>query len=441
MLKRKFYSTLLEWKNKKKNECLLVNGARQIGKTYIINQFGKENYENYIYINFLKNPDTKNIFEGSLEAEEIFKKVSLYLKGIKIVPHKTLIFLDEIQVCKKARTALKFLAIDNTVDVIASGSLLGIHYNKSEFGQEKTDELSIPVGYERELQMNSLDFEEFLWAVGITEDAISILKSIFEKKEKIEDSINEKYFSLFREYMVIGGMPEVINTFLQTSNFQEVFKSQQKIFKAYEDDIELYAKNTEKQKIKNCYYSLPRQLSKEYTKFQYKLVENRGSAKKYENTIDWLEDSALVKKVYNVSYPQMPLKAYEKMDSFKIYATDIGLATSLFGFETQKALLKKELVGPAKGGIFENAIFDILNKKGIPINFFKRDDNTQEIEFIFEKDSSTIPIEVKSKRGNTVSLNSFMSEFDSPYAYKFIEGNIGISEKKITMPHYFAMFI
>ena len=179
MLKRKFYDTLIQWRKEKKNECLLVSGARQIGKTFIIEQFGKENYKSYIYLNFVQNPEQKNIFEGSLKPEEIYKKLSLYVENVNLIPGDTLIFIDEIQVCPKARTSFKFLAIDNQFDVIASGSLLGIEYNQKIQDEEIQKEISIPVGYEREIKMYSLDFEEFLWANGITQEAITSLREYF----------------------------------------------------------------------------------------------------------------------------------------------------------------------------------------------------------------------------------------------------------------------
>ena len=445
MLKRKIYDFLLEWKRTKKHECLLINGARQVGKTYIIEKFGKDNYKQYVYINFLESEELKNIFEGSLEPVEIYKRISLYISKVKLIENNTLIFIDEIQRCPRARTALKFLAIDGKYDVIASGSLLGIHYNSSLDGNESEKDISIPVGYEREIMMYSLDFEEFLWANGVSEDAISSLRGYFDRKEKVpsneEDGINEKYLKYLREYMVVGGMPEVVNCYLETHNFQKVYDTQQKIFSSYEDDIEQYAKNPEKPKIKACYKSIPRQLSKEYTKFQYKTVEKTGSAKKYDNALAWLEDAGLVFLVRNVTLPEMPLKAYEMDDSFKLYTTDIGLTTSMFGFETQKALVLGTLKGHAKGGIYENLIFDILHKRGFVLNYFKKKDNTQEIEFIFERDGTVIPVEVKSKRGATESLNDFISQYHAPYAYKLIDGNLGVDGAKITIPQYMAMFI
>ncbi len=445
MLKRKIYDVLLEWKRTKKHECLLINGARQVGKTYIVEKFGEDNYKQYVYINFLESEELKNIFEGSLEPVEIYKRISLYIPKVKLIENDTLIFIDEIQRCPRARTALKFLAIDGKYDVIASGSLLGIHYNSSLDGKESEKDISIPVGYEREIMMYSLDFEEFLWANGVSEDAINSLRGYFDRKEKVpsneEDGINEKYLKYLREYMVVGGMPEVVNCYLETHNFQIVYDTQQKIFSSYEDDIEQYAKNPEKPKIKACYKSIPRQLSKEYTKFQYKTVEKTGSAKKYDNALAWLEDAGLVFLVRNVTLPEMPLKAYEMDDSFKLYTTDIGLTTSMFGFETQKALVLGTLKGHAKGGIYENLIFDILHKRGFVLNYFKKKDNTQEIEFIFERDGAVIPVEVKSKRGATESLNDFISQYHAPYAYKLIDGNLGVDGAKITIPQYMVMFI
>lgn len=445
MLKRKIYDTLLEWKKTKKNECLLVNGARQVGKTFIIEKFGLDNYKKYIYLNFIKSSEQKNIFSSSLEPEEIYKRISLYVPNTKLIENDTLIFIDEIQDCPRARTALKFLALDNRYDVIASGSLLGIHYNRRKGESEDEKEMSIPVGYEREIMMYSLDFEEFLWANGVTEEAVSSLRGYFERKEKVpsngKDEINERYMKYLREYMVVGGMPDVVNTYLRSNNFQEVYKTQEKIFKSYEDDIEHYANNSDKPKIKALYMSIPRQLAKEYTKFQYKTVDKNGSARKYTSALSWLLDAGLISHIKNVSIPEMPLKAYEMDDSFKVYTTDIGLCTYLYGFETQKALLLGTLKGHAKGGIFENLIFDILNKRGFTLYYFKKKDNTEEIEFIYEKDGAVIPVEVKSKRGSTESLNAFIKEFKPPYAYKLIDGNLGIAEEKITLPQYMAAFL
>ena len=439
MLKRKFIETLKQWKNTKKRECLLVNGARQVGKTFIIDVFGRENYQSYIYLNLFKNPEYKQIFDGELEPTEIYKRISLLVKNVKFIEGDTLIFIDEIQACSKARTALKFLAMDDKYDIIASGSLLGLHYNKLNL--ENANEISIPVGYEREVEMHSLDFEEFLWATGVSESAIENLKEYYEQKKALPDSVKDLYQNKLREYLVVGGMPAVVNAFVETSNFQEAFKVQQKIFKAYEDDIQHYATNTERPKIRACYYSIPRQLAKEYSKFQYKTVEKNGNAKKYGNALDWLVDAGLIKRVHNVSLPEMPLRAYEQPENFKVYVTDVGLATHQFGFETQSALLRKELKGHAKGGIYENLIFDILHKRGLALNYYKNGENTQEIEFVFERSGEVVPVEVKSRNGLTTSMNEFIKRYSPTLAIKLIDGNVGVDGNKVSLPQFMAFFL
>ena len=218
--------------------------------------------------------------------------------------------------------------------------------------------------------------------------------------------------NLLREYLVVGGMPEAVNTFLKTNNYQEVFAVQKKILDSYKDDIQHYASAHDRQKISDCYNSIPRQLAKEYTKFQYKTVRKEGSARRYENCLNWLVDAGMIKMCVNVSTPLFPLVAYEKPEQFKVYVTDIGLLTSLYGYETQTALLKDTLTGPAKGGIYENLVFDMLIKRGFSLNYFKNDSNTQEIEFLYQTDGNVIPVEVKSKNGATLSLNNFIKNYD-----------------------------
>lgn len=431
MLKRKILNDLINWKNTKDKECLLVKGARQVGKTYIIEEFGKNYYDNYVYLNFFRNPNLKNIFEGSLEASEIYKKMSIYIPNFKLVAN-TLIFLDEIQECPNARTALKFLAIDNKYDVIASGSLLGISYKSVP---------SIPVGYERQLTMYSLDFEEFLWAIGFNENSISYIKEHFENHEKIENGINDEMFRKLREYIVVGGMPDVVNTFIETNNFSDVQKAQDKILFDYNDDIIKYAENVEKPKIRKCYNSIPKQLAKENKKFQYSVVEKGSTSRKYADSVQWLVDANLVIPVYNVSNPILPLDACSKEDYFKIYLNDIGLICAMYGFDIKAPILENSLSGSAKGGIYENLICDILTKRGYKLHFYKNDDNTQELEFLITQNSKIIPIEVKAGNSASVSLNNFIIKYKPPYAYKLITGNIGVSKTKITLPLYMAMFI
>lgn len=431
-MERKIYKTLLNWKNTKHNECLIVKGARQVGKTYIINEFGKKNYKKFFKLDFFENPEYKEIFNGSLEVNKLLEKFSVVVPDFEIIKGETLIFLDEIQECPKARTALKFLAMKNDIDVIASGSLLGI-LNK--------EIPSIPVGYERQITMYSMDFEEFLLALGISKNTFEIIEKFFANKEKVPDIINNKFFEYLSAYMLVGGMPEVVKEYIKSKNHSNVQIIQEKILNDYREDITKYASTTDRMKIRACYDTIPSQLAQENKKFKYSTIEKNATAKKYENCIDWLINSNLVYKINNSRNPQIPLRAYEQTNNFKLYISDIGLLMAMYGMETKKCILNDSLTGPAKGGIFENLILDILIKKGFYPYFFKDEQSTQEIEFIIEKDSTVIPIEVKSKHGRTISLDNFINKYNTNISYKLVHGNIGSTDKKVTIPHYMAIFI
>lgn len=440
MIKRKMYKYLINWKQKKDKSALIIKGARQVGKSYLVREFGRNEYESYIEINFLKNPLYKNIFKGDLSAEEIFKRLSAYIPNLKIIPFKTLLFLDEIQVCAEARTAVKFLVEDGSVDVISSGSLLGLSYLEDD-DKNVTEPTSLPVGYEEQITMYSLDFEEFLWAKGYNDDAIVYLKDFYISNKEVPKELNDKYLELFREFMIVGGMPEVVQTFIDTNNFQEASKIQGKILADYQDDISKHAKGQEKIKVRQCYDSIPKQLAKEYKKFQYSVVEKGKTSKKYGGSIKWLCDSSLVNKCSNVNEAYIPLLAYEMDDQFKLYLNDTGLLLYLYGPETKLAILNNTLKGNAKGGIYENIISESLLKRGYKLYYYKTQNSSMEIEFVIEKNGEVIPIEVKAGNDSTPSLNSFINKYHPKVSYKFVNGNVGFLDGKKTLPHYMVMFI
>lgn len=439
MIKRKMYKYLINWKQKKDKSALIIKGARQVGKSYLVREFGRNEYEGYIEINFLKNPLYKNIFKGDLSAEEIFKRLSAYIPNLKIIPFKTLLFLDEIQVCAEARTAVKFLVEDGSVDVISSGSLLGLSYLEDD-DKNVTEPTSLPVGYEEQITMYSLDFEEFLWAKGYNDDAIAYLKDFYISNKEVPKELNDKYLELFREFMIVGGMPEVVQTFIDTNNFQEASKIQGKILADYQDDISKHAKGQEKIKVRQCYDSIPKQLAKEYKKFQYSVVEKGKTSKKYGGSIKWLCDSSLVNKCSNVNEAYIPLLAYEMDDQFKLYLNDTGLLLYLYGPETKLAILNNTLKGNAKGGIYENIISESLLKRGYKLYYYKTQNSSMEIEFVIEKNGEVIPIEVKAGNDSTPSLNSFINKYHPKVSYKFVNGNVGFLDGKKTLPHYMVMF-
>lgn len=440
MIKRKMYKYLINWKQKKDKSALIIKGARQVGKSYLVREFGRNEYESYIEINFLKNPLYKNIFKGDLSAEEIFKRLSAYIPNLKIISFKTLLFLDEIQVCAEARTAVKFLVEDGSVDVIYSGSLLGLSYLEDD-DKNVTEPTSLPVGYEEQITMYSLDFEEFLWAKGYNDDAIAYLKDFYISNKEVPKELNDKYLELFREFMIVGGMPEVVQTFIDTNNFQEASKIQGKILADYQDDISKHAKGQEKIKVRQCYDSIPKQLAKEYKKFQYSVVEKGKTSKKYGGSIKWLCDSSLVNKCSNVNEAYIPLLAYEMDDQFKLYLNDTGLLLYLYGPETKLAILNNTLKGNAKGGIYENIISELLLKRGYKLYYYKTQNSSMEIEFVIEKNGEVIPIEVKAGNDSTPSLNSFINKYHPKVSYKFVNGNVGFLDGKKTLPHYMVMFI
>lgn len=408
MLKRKAYQKLLEWKNAHPHNCLMVQGARQVGKTYLVREFGKKEYKSFVEINFIKNPELKLIFNDNLDPETIYKKMTAMINGVNLIKGNTLIFLDEIQACGNARTALKFLAEDGRFDVITSGSLLGLTYGEDD--DENTEvPLSVPTGYETFLMMYSLDFEEFLWAEGY-ENSISYLKEFFDKKEKVPSVLNDKFETLFREYMVVGGMPEVVSDYVENHDFTRVSAIQEKILENYRFDIAKHAKGAEKIKVRKCYDAIPKQLAKELTKFQYSTVEKGQTSKKYGGSVQWLKDSNLVNPCYNIHEPYLPLIANAYDEQFKLYINDTGLLCAMYGFEVKKAILENTIKGNAKGGIYENIIAEMLVKKGHKLYYYKPDDSN-ELEFLIEKNASVIPIEVKAGNTATKSLNRFIESY------------------------------
>lgn len=439
MLKRKMYDKLLKWKNSRGKECLLIRGARQVGKTYLVRCFGRKEYESFIEINFHMQSDLKVIFSGNRSAEEIYKRMTANIPGIKLIPGKTLIFLDEIQKCADARTALKFLAEDGRFDVIASGSLLGLAYGKDD-DREVEEVESVPVGYEKPVTMYSLDFEEFLWAYGYSDSAVEYLKEFFDSMEKIPQDINDKYEGLLREYMVVGGMPEVVADFMENKDFGRVQEIQDKILSSYSDDISQHAKGAEKVKVRKCYDSIPVQLARENRKFKYSEVESKATARKFGDSIQWLHDANMAYICCNTTLPYVPLNAYSKDNEFKLYINDTGLLMALYGFAAKQALLNGKLKGPAKGGIYENFIAEAFVKNGYSLHYYKPDDNS-ELEFLIEKDGEVVPVEVKAGNTATKSLNQFIEKYEPSVSYKLISGNIGKTDTKVTLPHYLVMFI
>ena len=412
-IKRSFYKVLADWKADKRGQCLLVNGARQVGKTFLIEKFGRENYESFIEINFALEPKFAAVFEGSLDVRSIRERLTALRGDVRIVPGRTLLFLDEIQDCPDARTAFKPLALDGTFDVIASGSLLGIKYKKNRRGRTPR---SIPVGFEREVVMHSLSFAEYLEAKGFADESLALVRRCFERREPVPDAVNERFHALFREYAVVGGMPAVAGAFLERGHYGEVQTLQEALTSDYIADIRKYADKTDKTKIEACFRAIPRILAKENRKFKYAEVEDRGTARKYLASVEWLRDAKLatLAECVNVALP--------------------GLA----GY-VKEEMLAGTLAGTVKGGVFENLVAGVLERNGHPVRYYRNDD--AEVEFLIENDDGVVPVEVKASSGRSRSLDRLLAGASVPYGIKLTGGNVGVAGKKVTLPHYMSMFL
>ena len=434
MLKRKATDYIENWIKTKNKKCLLVQGPRQVGKTYLVEHFAANHYEDFIEINFKEMPSAREIFTGDLTVDKMVMAIKFRFPEKKLLPKKTLIFLDEIQECEEAITSLKFWAIDNRFDVIASGSLLGIDYKRAS---------SYPVGYVDYLKLYGLDFEEFLWAMGISSEMVSFLKDSLSSKAIIPGAINSQMLSYFRQYIAIGGMPEVVQKYVDTKDFREVDKIQKNLLMGYQYDIAHYASAEEKVKAEKCYLSLSKQLlDKENHKFQYKEVEKGGRAQKYYSSIEWLIRADIIHLCRRVTDIKFDLDDYAKDDFFRAYTTDLSLLMAMKDFSIKQHIVENTLTGSSKGGIYECAISDALYKKGYKLYFYKNETTKRELDFIIQNDGKVVPIEVKSSNNRANSLSLLMKGNKISSGYKFIDGNIGISEEGIiTLPLYMVAFI
>jgi predicted AAA+ superfamily ATPase len=439
MLKRKIESVLTEWKKSKNKKPLVIKGIRQCGKTYIVQKFAKENYENVVYVNFILEPDKKSAFSGSIDVDTIILNLSALIPNSRFIKEKTCIILDEIQECKEARTALKSFQIDGRFDVISTGSLLGVrgYENRRKEGQD-----SIPVGYETIIEMYPLDFEEFLWANGINNKVIDSVKSCFEKETVVPEGIHNAMMELLYRYVIVGGLPEVVNTFLETKNIELTYQLQRNLIAEYEEDMIKYADNFDKVRIRECFESIPKQLAKENKKFQYSVVRKGGRSSQYIGSIQWLEDAGLVKRCYNTQITELPLEGNAIKDCFKLYTTDIGLFVAMLDYGTQADILKGNLLA-YKGSIFENLIADFLCKSGQKLYYFQKESGL-ELDFLVRYKGECVVIEVKAKSGKTKSLKTVLKNkniYHVNHAIKLGKYNIGREEEMLTIPLYMGFLI
>jgi predicted AAA+ superfamily ATPase len=432
MLKRKILESLIEWKDSKRKKALLIKGARQIGKTFIIRELGKL-YKNFIEINFEKEPKYKEAFTtGSLSAETIIFHLSAM--GITNFEQKnTLIFFDEIQSCPQARTAIKFLVEDGRYDYIECGSLLGINYKEVS---------SYPVGYEQQLSMYPIDFEEFLWAKKIGQLAIDQTYKCYKELQPVPDFLHNQMFKLFREYLIVGGMPSAVNAFVSDPNFNETLAEHRSIINSYRDDIAKYAK--QKILVRKMFNAIPEQLNDKNKHFKLSQIDERTFGKKFEDASDWLVEAGIGYLCYNVKSLELPLAFYERQNMFKLYLHDTGILCSLLGKGIQYKLLTGEL-DINEGSIIENAVANMLVKNEISLNYYDKKSKI-ELDFVFFEDNKISVIEVKSGKSykQHASLNKISEMFKDQIGRRIIlcKQNVEVDESgAICLPIYMGMYI
>lgn len=444
MLKRKIETYLAEWKKSETRKPLVIKGMRQCGKTYIVRKFANENYENVVYVNFILEPDKKSAFTGNIDVDTIILNLSAMIKGSRFIEGKTCIILDEIQECREARAALKSFQIDGRFDIIATGSLLGVKgYGKSRKKKDESEgQDSVPVGYETVIDMYPLDFEEFLWANRISDAVIDAVRSCFESEKAVPDGIHKVMMDLLYRYIIVGGLPEVVNCFLETRNIEQIYKLQRSLITEYEEDMVKYADEADKPHIRECFESIPKQLAKENKKFQYSVVRKGGRASQYAGSIQWLEDAGIVRRCYNTRITELPLDGNAVEDCFKVYVTDIGILVAMLDYGTQADILKGNLLG-YKGAVFENLMADFLCKSGQKLYYFHKDSGL-ELDFLVRLNGECVVLEVKARTGKSKSMATVLRNKDVYHvnsAIKLGQYSVGRDGEVLTVPLYMGFLV
>jgi len=435
MLKRKINDYLLNWKQTPHHMPLIIKGARQIGKTESVRYFAKNNYKHIVEINFTLQKEFRRIFDKGFSIDSIISEITFLNPSLVFVPHETLLFFDELQDCPDCATSLKSFNQDGRYDVICSGSLMGLYYQQIE---------SNSVGNKNDYDMRSMDFEEFLWAKGYSPEQIDELYAHLKKLEPFSDLEMDIFITAFREYMVIGGMPAVVNSFVQNKNYTGTLQMQRQILLDYEEDITKYAGGLDKAKILNVYRKIPVFLGKDNKKFQITKVAPNARNRDYIGVIDWLANAGIVNICYCMEQPELPLKGNYNPEMYKLYFADTGLLVASLDDEAQNDLRANENFNVYKGALYENAIGESLVKQGYPSYFYKSEKATLEMDFFIRDAKSLIPVEVKASDGATISLKNLISSEkynDIKHGIKLCSKNLGFNGEFYTIPYFCAFLL
>ncbi len=425
-MKREIINNLIKWKDSRSRKPLIIHGARQVGKTYIIKEFGKEYYDNLIYVNFETNKELSDQIEDSIDAKYVINKLELFY-GEKIIPGKTLIFFDEIQANERALTSLKYFCEDaNEYDIIAAGSLLGIAINRENY--------SFPVGKVQMMNMYPLSFKEFLIAIG-RENLIEEIQKHFENNERMDKDIHELCLKLYRTYLVVGGMPEVVQTYLDEQKIISTIDIQAEILASYERDMTKYADNSLSNRIISAFDSIPVQLAKDNQKFQYKVISKGGTSSIFGEAILWLKNSGIVNQVYKAN-SEMPLEMHKDLASFKLYMSDVGLFVNKARYPLYQIDLSTQPTMIAMGPLTEHYVANELRKNNYDLYYWESDGKA-EVDFMIQKEIDIVPIEVKtSTHTKARSLDLYMKTYNPKYAIRISEKNFGFENHIKSVPLY-----
>ena len=430
--RRKIDDYLSNWKADPAHKPLIVKGARQIGKTESIMHFAKANYENVVYINFALEKKFSQILADGYDVASVIKNISLADPSIKFVPNKTVIIFDEIQENPDVATTLKSFKIDGNYDVICSGSMLGINYKKIH---------SNSVGHKTDYEMYSMDFEEFLWAKGYNQEQIdSILSHMIELKP-FNDNELAIFKSLFLDYCVLGGMPDVVKLYIETGTFSGTLDVQEQIRLDYEEDVRKYAEGLDQTKIISVYRSVPAQLAKENKKFQFNKISKNARSREYTGCIEWLIDAGVITECNCLQYPELPLKGNIEESKYKLYYPDTGLLVSALDAEAQEDLRVNKNLGVYKGALYENFVAEAFVKQGLGLFYYKKENSTLEEDFFVRTQNNLIPVEVKSNSDQSKSLSSLIKNenySDISYGIKLGDFNVGNANNIYTFPYFCA---
>lgn len=433
-LRRKVDQYLIDWKNNPNKMPLIIKGARQIGKTESIENFAKNNYEHVVEINFALDKQYLNIFENGFDVDTIIKNITFINPNFEFIPGKTLIFFDELQSCINCATSLKAFNLDGRYDVICSGSLMGINYKEIE---------SNSVGNKLDYDMHSMDFEEFLWAKGYKDEQIEELYECMKETKPLTTSQYEAMMNNFKDYMIVGGMPAIVNRFVTQNNYSGILDMQKQIQLDYEEDITKYANGLDQGKILNVYRKIPAFLGNENKKFQISKIENGARNREYVGTIEWLKNAGIINVSYCLEQPELPLGGNFDPDNYRVYFGDTGILIGSLDDEAQEDLRKNQNFNTYKGAIYENIVGDMLVKAGYKLYFYKNEKGTIEMDFFIRDRNSLIPVEVKANDNATISLKKLIESEkykDIKYGIKLCNKNIGFNGEFYTFP-YFLTFL